>query len=230
MSDEAIGILALAGLVVVVIVLGAVARRIALARTLAAMPEPSERLEHLRLARRLRDGGASLEECIERLRGLGLKAGVAKSLVLDMERQQAADVEHPVECRWREFRFRHPRNWRVAPIAPQLGPAAAISVEGLGSAMFLLVALGSGGLGDLIAEQERQIRDPARSPLREWGRLPGEGVRLVGVHARTRMPMELVVFRPAEGSFALVEFHAVEEDDLVAPGFALIRETFEQVA
>jgi len=221
--------LAAAVLGTVALAVSAVVRRIANARTIAGLPEPAERAEHLSHVRALRRGGATLEECIATLKRCGLRGGVARSLVLDMEREQPADVGNPREGRWRGCRFRYPGNWRLQPLFPGL-PDAGITLEGVGSGMFLLVALDDApaSIDELVAEQAKRLREPERVPVETWGRLRGEGTLLRGVQAQVRIPMEVLVFRPAgvPEPFALVEGLADEERELVAPGLALIRESF----
>ncbi|MHC4407435.1 MAG: hypothetical protein ACYS0F_00370 [Planctomycetota bacterium] len=75
----------------------------------------------------------------------------------------------------------------------------------------------------------RARRDSQRTAISRWGVLHGEGTRFVGPHSKLKLPMEVVVFRPAptETPFVLMEMHALEEADLVKPGFDLIRNSFE---
>ena len=75
-------------------------------------------------------------------------------------------------------------------------------------------------------------RDPQRTAISRWGDLHGEGTRFVGPHSKLKLPMEVVVFRPARthAPFVLMEMHALEEADLVKRGFDLIRNSFESRA
>ena len=219
MRDAGDGVLRF--LVYGVVALGAlglawVARKIAFASTVGG---PLRLLER---ARDMRRRGASLDACGADLRAQGVRAGVARSLVLDMEREQPADVANPREGAWGGYRFRYPGNWRIETVVPGI----AIAVEGVGSGMVVVTLHGE--LEDVLREQEPQIRDPERTRFDAWGAFRGDGVRLRGVHGRMRVPMELAVFEPAEADppFVVLEMHALEEAHLVLPGLALVRDSF----
>lgn len=200
-------------------------------RDIAALPEAPDRFRYLAEVRRMRGSGASLQECVEHLRGYGLRAGVARGLVTDMERAESADVENPKECAWRDFRFSCPGNWRLQPLLPKLGNDPGITVEGLGCGIFFLVGLDAESiLTDVVEEWEKQILDPQRTPLRSWGPLLGEGEVLTGPHSKVRLPVVMSIFRPepVDAPYALMEMHSVEEAELVTPAFKLIRETFRE--
>jgi hypothetical protein len=210
--------------------LGWLLRKFTWSRTVANLPEPAERAEQLACVRALRKGGASLDECVAELRRRGVHKGVARSMVLDMEREQPADVDHPRETSWRGWSLRYPGNWRREPVVPELGEDIGISIDAVGGGMLMLLDLeGEGGeLEQMISDQESQIQLPTRTPVTCWGWLSGQGTRFRGTHAKLRLPVDLLVFRPSETErpFALLEWHVTEEAHLIEPGFALIRESF----
>jgi hypothetical protein len=216
-------------LTIVALGVASLVRRFTNARDIAALPDQTERSRYLAEVRQMRNQGSSLQECVAHLRQYGLRSGVAQGLVLDMEREEPADVENTLECTWRGHRFRYPGNWRFQPVVPDLGPDPGVSVEGFGSAIFFLVGLDEeSSPTDIVGDWEEQIRDPQRTAISRWGKLSGEGTRFVGPHSKLKLPVEVVVFRPAptEAPFVLMEMHALEEAELVKPGFDLIRATF----
>ncbi|MHC4452104.1 MAG: hypothetical protein ACYS0E_18510 [Planctomycetota bacterium] len=217
-------------LTVVAFAIAALVRRFTNARDIAALPDQTDRGRYLAEVRQMRSQGSSLQECVAHLRQQGLRRGVAQGLVIDMEREEPADVENTLECSWRGYSFRYPGNWRFESVLPDFGPDPGISVEAIGSAIFFLVGLDEeSSLTEVVREWEEQIRNPERTAISRWGDLHGEGTRYVGPHVKLKLPMEIVVFRPAstETPFALMEMHALEEADLVKPGFELIRNSFE---
>jgi len=221
--------LATVALTIVGLGIRALVQRFGQSRDIAALPDPTDRSRYLSEVRQMRDRGSSLQECVAHLRQYGMRRGVAQGLVLDMEREEPADVEKTLECTWRGYSFRYPGNWRFQPVAPDLGPDPGISIEGFGSAILFLVALDDeSSPAEIVGNWEEQIRDPQRTAISRWGDLHGEGTRFVGPHAKLKLPMEVVVFRPAptKTPFVLMEMNALEEADLVKPGFDLIRSTF----
>lgn len=203
--------------------------RFAGTRDIAALPANTDRIRYMTEVRRMRAQDHSLQDCVAHLRQYGLRPGVARGMVLDMEREDPAAVDRPREGEWRGFRFSYPGNWRLTPLLPKRGCDPGISIDGIGSAIFFLVALDAEqSLQETIAEWDEQIRDPDRTRTSSWGTLRGEGTRLCGEHAKVHVPMEIAIFRPAQVDppFVLMHLHAVEEAQLVTPGFDLIRDTF----
>ena len=85
----------------------------------------------------------------------------------------------------------------------------------------------------MVDQQKRQLRDPQESRFDRWGPLAGEGLALRPDRTRKlRLPVEIGVFHPQDASLpiAIVQYHAVEEAELVSSGFELIQRTLERAA
>ncbi len=199
-------------------------------RDIEALPDARRRTLLLTRLRAMREAGADRSACLHFLRRRGLRPGVAKGLLIDLERKQVADCERPLRGSWNGYAFRYPGNWRIRPLVGEAGREAGISIRGLGSALLMLVRADPAGAGyaALATEQEDRIRHPQRTPVSSWGALCGRGVLLSGPHARLNLLVEVEVFRPRDVPipFYLVQFHAVEEEQWVRPGFELVLSTF----
>jgi hypothetical protein len=202
-------------------------------RDVAALPDARRRALLLTRLRAMREAGTDVSACLHFLRRRGLRAGVAQGLLIDLERKQVADCERPLRESWNGYAFRYPGNWRIRPLVAEAGGEAGISIRGLGSALLMLVRADPAGAGyaALAAAQEDRIRHPQRTPVSSWGALCGRGVLLSGPHARLNLLVEVEVFRPRDVPipFYLVQFHAVEEEQWVRPGFELVGSTFAVV-
>ncbi len=208
-------------------------RKASSARDVRALPPAHERLELIATVRTMRAEGASLQECVEHLRSQGIRTGVARGLVIDVEREQRADVATPLEREWNGYVFRYPANWKTTDLNGEEWPAPGLSVEGIGSGITLLVPLvGEDGYREILASQEEQLTRTEQRPTQSWGRFEGEGVVMKGEHATMRLAMEVTVFRPEvpENALVIVQGHALEESELVAPGLELIEATLAPVA
>lgn len=205
---------------------GVLIRRFRSWRDVRALPGHPERMELMRRLRELRASGADHRECVADLRRQGLRPGVARGLLIDLEREQVADVEHPQRYTWNGCRFEYPGNWKVTPL---VDATVGVSVEGLGSSLVMLVRLvDDGSFDELAGEQRRQVREPREERIERWGALRGDGYVFAGPHAKLRLQVEIVVFRPAGAPTpcALVQLHALEEAELVLPGFRLMQRSF----
>ena len=198
-------------------------------RYVHALPDARRRLRLLTRLREMREAGEDRSACMHFLRRRGLRPEVAQGLLVDLERQQVADCERVLEGSWNGYAFRYPGNWRVRPLFEEAGPEAGISIQGFGSALLVLVHADAEcpGYAELVAEQEALIRHPQRASISTWGSLRGRGALLSGPDARLKLLIEVQVFRPHDvpRPFCLVQFHAVEEEPLVRPGFELVQST-----
>lgn len=231
MGDLIEGTLGIVAVAAVVLVIGLAIRRFSSWRDVRGLPDAARRAELLGELRRMRAQGKDVHACLQWLRDQGLRAGTAQGLLINVEKEVPADVARPREASWKGWRFRHPGNWKVDPLDPGAWPGGAISIEGPGSGMVLLAPLVPPvDYAKVLVHQEEQLAAPERAPITTWGRLRGEGVRLLGAHARFRLPVELVVFRPdLEGEpFVVVCYHATEEAGLVLPGIELVRDSLER--
>ena len=209
---------------------GVVWRKRSTERDVRALPRRRQRQELLESVRRMRADGASLKECVDELRSKGLRAGVARGLVLDVEREQQADVANAIEHEWHGYTFRYPGNWWVSELDGDEWPTGGLSVESQGSGITLFVPLPDAddeGFRRVLRKQKAQLVAAQRTPTQSWGRFRGEGVVLRGALARVRLPMEIVTFRP-EGTdrpIVVVQSHALEQSELERPGLELIERT-----
>lgn len=197
------------------------------------LPDADRRIELLGRLRELRGGGANHQECIAFLRREGLRAGTARGMLIDLEREQPADVEHTQAHTWNGYRFDYPGNWKVTSLFEEPNSPLGISVEGFGSSLVMFVQLlEERGYEDMVAEQRKQLREPSESRLERWGSLAGEGVVFTGPHKKLRLAVEIGVFRPRDSSIpmAIVQYHALEESELVGCGFELIQRTLARAA
>jgi len=211
------------------IYLGFLVRKVSNWRDVRSLGAVADRSDLMADVRRMRAEGASLQESIAYLRGKGLRKGVAQGMVLDVDREEPADVAHPIAGRWGDFEFTYPSNWRVTELVPELGEAGGISIEALGGAMVLIVPLaGDLTFEDVAREQASQLSRPEQQAITRWGPFTGEGLSFRGPHAKLRFEVELTVFRPDVKGCVLVEYLTIDEQELQKPGLELIRSSLVQ--
>ena len=234
MTEPALRTAGYAALTMLAVGIAVLVRRRRAARDLRALPDARRRASVLARLREMRAAGTDLDTCMRFLRRRGLRRGVAQGLLIDLERQQAADCEWPLAGSWNGYVFRYPGNWRLQPLVLEAGPEAGITLEGLGSALLMLVRTdpARAGYAELVTQQEAQIRHPQRASVSAWGPLCGRGVCLTGPHVLLKLLVQVLVFHPRDVPmpFHLVLFHAVEEEPLVRPGFELVQSTFRAAA
>ena len=234
MSELAARTLTYMALIGAALAIAALGRKVRLSRDVRALPDARRRTSLLLRLREMRGAGANLATCMQYLRGRGLRTGVARGLLIDLERRQAADVKHPHEGCWNGYVFQYPGNWKITPLVLAGCAELGLSIEAVGSGLLMFVRDdGTGPPGDvLIAEQEAQIANPQRRAISTWGGLDGWGAELAGPHKRLRLLVHIAVFSPraVPVPFTLVQFHAAEEEDLVLPGFHLVQRTLQYEA
>jgi hypothetical protein len=216
---------------ILMVVAGAVGYGINIMRRradLKAMPGPVARMRLLHEIRSLRVSGYNHAACLERLLSKGLRKGVAEGLLIDVEREQAPDLIKKKPFQWNGWTCELPANWREQLLDADLARETAVSVEGIGSAILVFFKLTDTKSYNSVAQQYfSPLTDTTVTPVTTWGQLAGEGKCVRGVLDTHKLPVEITVFCPrgVDPPFVIVQSVAQEEEDLMRPGFDLVKST-----
>ena len=145
-----------------------------------------------------------------------------------------ADVDHPETLKSPSFTLQMPGNWRVASEEEDFDPDAYFTIDSSGDS-FVTIEL----IDEAIAvdDEVRQcvadyvpewIARPSKRAFTDWGAYKGLGVELTGTTSDGyEGGARIFAHSSDQGSFIVLEVYYADELPQVAPGFELIRKTFQ---
>ena len=192
-----------------------------------SMPDYEERRRLIQEIRTMRAEGKSYRQVIQYLTDQGLRKGIAKSMIIDVESEQPPDLQHPHQHNWKQLSFKYPGNWSIGPMDEDIPMDIAITLEtGSSAFIFLIDEEMIDEPGSLEKNLLEMLENTYKNSIDSYHELSGTGYVVKGVEKKSRIPGTLIFFRSSltnKARVLLVDFITEEDEAIYDCGMEMFR-------
>jgi hypothetical protein len=153
---------------------------------------------------------------------------VAEGLLVDLESEEAPDLQQTRIMEWNGWTCEYPGNWKTILGHEDLPADLAICLESPGGSHIAFFQHPDISIETILEEHRHILNQVLATDLHVWGQLSGYGEVLKGTQIEYKVPMEITVFQSSgTENLMLVQTLLTEEKNLISAGFDLVESSFK---